>query len=259
MVLGPRHLPSLRRPKWLPLYWSESHHLQEFFNRIANTTFDPLFVSIDFDGAHHFQQIPSENFNYSVGLAILDTRETYIKPSTELIKTHYFIAGSAIYQRKCQKSPVFGGQIIHCKDDMVKNIASLIPKDRCIIILGHDLNLETTTLKILGFDFSAYDITFFDTQKIFSEMTLEGQSSLRFVLEAFNCHYKNLHCAGNDANFILRALLLLALKSFIPQFESDKELTAVMRDVASTPLASTWQPSKEKMKMPRRIKDGPRL
>jgi DNA polymerase III epsilon subunit-like protein len=55
-------------------------------------------------------------------------------------------------------------------------------------------------------------INILDTFRIARELEVPA-SSLQDLLKVFQCPFDKLHCAGNDAHFTLRLLLLLAVKS----------------------------------------------
>jgi DNA polymerase III epsilon subunit-like protein len=94
---------------------------------------------------------------------------------------------------------------------MLRNIESLIPKSRHVVLVGHDIRNDLHAMRSLNFDFPASIISILDTSRITRELDVTV-SSLTDLLEVFQCPFDKLHCAGNDAHFTLRALLLLAIK-----------------------------------------------
>jgi hypothetical protein len=65
--------------------------------------------------------------------------------------------------------------------------------------------------------------------------------TLRRLLLALGCPFTKLHCVGNDANFTLKALLLLAAKNCIRQTGVERRL-AIMKEIAFSPLPQIGNP-----------------
>lgn len=94
---------------------------------------------------------------------------------------------------------------------MLQRIIDCLPRDRNIVLVGHGFRGDLAALKALGFDFQRSSIiAVFDTYRLAQEMG--KQLSLGKLLTEMDCPYSRLHNAGNDANFTLRALILLAIK-----------------------------------------------
>jgi hypothetical protein len=117
---------------------------------------------------------------------------------------------------------------------MLRTVTSLIPPHRQVILVGHDIRNELRVLNLLGFDFSAFSITTLDTQTL-CRGEFAGQAvTLRRLLLALGCPFIKLHRGGNDTNFTLKAVLLLAIRNCV---ESEfKGRVAVMQKIALSPL-----------------------
>ncbi|KAH8881209.1 hypothetical protein GQ53DRAFT_516916 [Thozetella sp. PMI_491] len=100
------------------------------------------------------------------------------------------------------------------------HIESLIPKDRNVILVGHDINNDLKALRGLRFTFPAPLSGILDTLHGTSKIYKSWSGSLGGLLGLLGCPYNGLHCAGNDANFTLRAVLLLSIQSYINQHNS---------------------------------------
>ena len=96
--------------------------------------------------------------------------------------------------------------------------------------MGHDIRHDLRALDLLNFDFSKFNITTLDTQSISHE-----SPTLRRLLLTLGCPFTKLHCGGNDANFILKALSLLAVRNCITQSGIERRL-AIMKENVLSPL-----------------------
>jgi hypothetical protein len=133
---------------------------------------------------------------------------------------------------------------------MLKCINRLICRDRNIVLVGHGLSEDLAVLSSLGFDFQTSIIGIFDTAYISSELEM-SPCSLGRLLDELECPTASLHNAGNDANFTLRALILLAIKGYKMQelnTLSAKENIAArieaLQYVSTTPLPGVKRQSK---------------
>ncbi len=85
---------------------------------------------------------------------------------------------------------------------------------RNVVLVCHGSYSERGFLRNLGIDVTTITplVALFDTLKI-SEYVLGRGLALADLLQTLGCPCHNVHVAGNDANFTLRALLLLGLKT----------------------------------------------
>ena len=97
--------------------------------------------------------------------------------------------------------------------------------------MGHDIRNDLRVLDLLDFNFSNFDITTLDTQAM-----SYGSPILRRLLLTLGCPFTKLHCGGNDANFTLKALLLLAVGDCITQPGTERRL-ATMKEICLNPLS----------------------
>ena len=73
--------------------------------------------------------------------------------------------------------------------------------------------MDIEAFSALGFDFQGIDAVL-DTSLIAQEVGAQ-YSTLGDILVDFNLYVGDLHCAGNDAHFTLRLLLILAVKNLV--------------------------------------------
>ena len=166
-----------------------------------------------------------------VGLAILDTRDLDRVPSTKLISTYNFASGSPGYQARASKKKLFRKSVAVTQDQMLQSIEALIPRDRQVVFVGHNIQHDLRALDLLGFDFSKYQITFLDTQSVSAEIISYKSLTLRRLLLMLDCPFRKLHCGGNDPNFTLKALLLLAIRACVKQARVKRRL-ATLKEIA---------------------------
>ncbi|KAI0968264.1 hypothetical protein F4678DRAFT_482221 [Xylaria arbuscula] len=179
---------------------------------------DFILVSIDFENTNNIRSGFTRSKDCQVGLATLDTRDLQRDDSLpeDLITTYNFITGSADYASRVSSKFTFGKCSVIDPSDIVKNIQSVIPQGRHVILLGFAVHNELNILHRLGFDFSAFtststSSTIVDVHPVAREVLEPWNGGLRRLLRRVGCPYDCLHCGGNDANFTLKASLLLAI------------------------------------------------
>jgi hypothetical protein len=107
------------------------------------------------------------------------------------------------------------------------------------VLVGHGITADLHVLQALGFQFPALLSSVLDTSRVANEVFEIWAGSLRDLLLALQCSFNRLHCAGNDANFTLRALLLLAVEGLTGQQEDQAEncnTLAILRQISTCPI-----------------------
>ena len=117
-------------------------------------------------------------------------------------------------------------------------LESLVPRTRNIALIGHDFKHDLHVLQILKFDLQTSIFGILDTQKIASDLLPDNSSTLSDILQALQCPFDKLHTASNDAHFTLRALLLLAKKSYTHFLINtrNQDTLASIRAIAQVPV-----------------------
>ncbi|KAH8166349.1 hypothetical protein CIB48_g1928 [Xylaria polymorpha] len=177
------------------------------------TLFDAVIVSIDFENVTEIRMGLSQNTNCQVGIAILDTKELRYHLDQTPISTFNYATGSAAYIAKASRRFLFGkstpaSSILDC-------IKSCIPHNRNIVLVGYGLSSDLQAMRSLGFQFLEGEFTAIDIFRLANEVFGKWSGSLGDLLSRLECPHFGLHCAGNDANFTLQALLLLTAQGFI--------------------------------------------
>ncbi|KIV83258.1 hypothetical protein PV11_05303 [Exophiala sideris] len=181
---------------------------------------DILVVSIDFEGLQSIMAATTVSQG-QLGIAVLDTRDLSTSlpsspPIESMITTYNFVTGLPLYCATAARRFLFGETIPIFKQEMLEKLESIIPRTRDIILVGHGFQGDQQVLRYLNFDLQKSILSILDTGKIAREV-LASSGSLRDILTRLGCPFAQLHSAGNDANFTPRALLLLAVKSYIGQ------------------------------------------
>ena len=196
--------------------------LQSIFGLQNSPISDAIIVSFDLEplkpGAPDISQM---------GVSILDTRCLSLdisKSTGSLLTRHFVIGGQKRFRRQGMK--FYFGTSEYLTDDKVNEVIlkQLYIHDeikgqgyRNIILVGHGLRSDLAVLRKRGIFIQDIPtiIAKFDTTYIAMEV-LGIKSSLYHLLKILDCPHKNLHIAGNDANYTLRALLLLTYYGLRP-------------------------------------------
>lgn len=97
--------------------------------------------------------------------------------------------------------------------DMRDTLETMIPEGREVVLVGHSMKADLAVLSRLGSGLEQRARAVLDTRSIAWEVFDQPKpSSLIQLLRALGVRCGELHCAGNDAYFTLRALLALAVK-----------------------------------------------
>ena len=201
-------------------------------NENENEYTDILFVCFDFENG---QQIKSHAASGTfgnrkilaqAGISIFDPRILSSNSSKEVLTTYNFGFGGSPSNRRNVDRKFFFGETIWLSQlaNLLPSIEKLLDRSRNIVLVGHGLNGDCQTLRSLGFDFDSSIVGYIDTADV--ARTIFGQPSgqyepptvttfrLKDLLARLGLIVEGCHIGGNDANFTLRALLLLAVEIF---------------------------------------------
>lgn len=231
--------------------------LQQLQELLFNSPLDPVFIAIDFERTQFIINNFSTCSDTEVGISILDARNFNPREKVALkLKTYNFVTGSGLYHAKATKKFLWGTSEKIQPKEMLSCIDKLICRNRKIVLVGHGVQAEMAVLTALGFDFQPSIIAILDTSYISFELEI-SPCSLGRLLNVLECPISNsrLHNAGNDANFTLRALILLAIKAYKMQ-ELNTLLTRednwarieALQDIATRPVLGV----KQKTRKPRK-------
>jgi hypothetical protein len=193
---------------------------------------DVLFVCFDFENG---QQIKSHAASGSfgnrkilaqAGISIFDPRKLPSTSSKEALTTYNFgLGGSPSHRRNVDRKFFFGETIwLSQLSNPLTSMEKLLDRSRNIVLVGHGLNGDCQVLQSLGFYFDSSIVGYIDTadaaRAIFGPLSGQDEAPtvttfrLKDLLAKLGLVVEGCHVAGNDANFTLRALLLLAVEGF---------------------------------------------
>ncbi len=211
---------------------------------------NPVFIAIDLECLSNLKQDSSKNLNGQVGVAILDSRDLISSPPRTAISTYNFVTGSPSYCAATAKKYLFNKTITIHQRDILSSLESLVPRTRNIILVGHDIRNDLQVLQLLGFNLYTSIGGILDTRRIASKILPYIPVRLSSILSELRCPFQNLHTAGNDAYFTLRALLLLAIKDY-PAEEVDsnhQEILSALKAITNVSVPRKSDPQSKNIK-----------
>ena len=205
---------------------------------------DVVLIAIDFEKLVNIEAGFARRQSCQVGLAILDTKKINQGSLDKLISTYNFVTGPPSYYKRVGQNFSFGESTRIHPSEIVDRIQSLIPPGRNVVLVGHGIACDLCALQILGFQFPVRLSSIIDTSRIAQEIL--GKKWIRLVdlLERLESPFDkiDLHCAGNDATFTLRALLLLAARGFSNQerdLDGDCDMIDLLQQLSNYPTPYT--------------------
>ncbi|KAL2073027.1 hypothetical protein VTL71DRAFT_10351 [Oculimacula yallundae] len=227
------------------------------FDNLASdvSNLDALFISIDFENPDKIASCAKSGLlddspYVSVGISILDTRDLHNArlPASRVVgKTYNICVGNNKIRKQWQdRRFLFGKTIWIPKLKYMKpSIELAIDRSRNIIFVGQAFDIELKVLRELGVDLKTSVVGTIDTYKLdeanTKEVPLGGNRSLKGILARLGLPVECCHIGGNDANYTLRAMLLLTAEGFSRSKEemTDAEVERVsrLRAIALSPIA----------------------
>jgi hypothetical protein len=190
---------------------------------------DIVFVCVDTEFTSNGQKLCGQEFQ--LGIATLDTRGllsliSQPQPANpkraDILQTRNFCVASPEYCLKVWRRYAFGESETVRLDELKLPV---IPT-RDIVLVTHDGSNDLRFIKELGIDIRP--ICTLDTQMVAqSPLQLTHKASLKELLTILECPSQYMHVAGNDANFTLRALLMLSVRDLDPAQCTKAQLTAM--------------------------------
>lgn len=197
---------------------------------------DVVFVSFDVE---YLSRIQYDSYGKisQIGISMLDTRHFTSENPTGSLKTLHFVVGGHKRLVHTSRKFYFGTSEHVDESETSVNEAILkllhIPDERSsdpkkyrnIVLVGHGLRCDLLILRYRGIIFEKIGtiIAKLDTTYIAKEV-LGMNFRLRKLLQMLQCPDENCHNAGNDANFTLRALLMLAYYGLRPYASSPEAI-----------------------------------
>lgn len=203
---------------------------------------DVLVVAIDIDNPRC--RLPLQDQSYHIGLSILDTRclASRIDDVSKTIMSYQFINDNSKSCRTAKKRFLFGETETMLLSNLAPRLADLV-KGRDYVLVGHGTKEDIKLLNQLQPDIAGNAAYLFDTVKVAQfPLQLYYRYSLEKLLDELGIKYANLHAAGNDAHFALKALLMLAVRDGLPEQHREtsgrreEELFLALEIIAHAPV-----------------------
>ena len=172
---------------------------------------DVVFTAVDFEDIMNCFR---KRGKCQAGIAILDTRDFVSQVQTPGISTFNFVVGPAPYYKCCNRRFLFGKTLKIENKDIRQNLEALISRRRNNILVGHGTGRDLKILKHLSFELESSIVDILDTQKLAAQMLPNPRARLCEILTDLQCPFQCLRNAGNDANFTMRPLLLLEIRTY---------------------------------------------
>ena len=116
--------------------------LQEILGLMSGLTCNIVLVAIDIENITNLKRgLPTDSF-CEVGLTTLDIKNIDGELSNEPISSHNFTSGPSGYQERAVRRFEFWKLVAVTQDEMIEIIRMLLPRDRQIIFVGHDIQNE---------------------------------------------------------------------------------------------------------------------
>ncbi|KAK2036842.1 hypothetical protein LZ31DRAFT_439492, partial [Colletotrichum somersetense] len=178
---------------------------------------DVLVVGLDIDTFQGYEQLIKDQ-QLHVGVSVLDTRvmeDMLLKPTTanyqEAITSYQFTVGDSAYCKRASNRFLFGTSQPVAIDELKPRIDALLSQRDCILVL-HGTDSDLKILRHLAIDLPSRSLYVIDTNKAAQyPLQLCYRYGLEKLLESLEIPFANLHAAGNDAHYCLRALLMIAV------------------------------------------------
>lgn len=172
----------------------------------------PIIMAIDFENTCNIKNGFSKSRDCQLGIATLDTRflSQPLQRKQKIISTHNYISGSDSYIKRASKKYAFGKSTVIQTSEICRRISEALPEGRDVILLGHAIRNELEVLHALGSNLGRSVLQIVDTFRVANEVFEFWAGSLGDLLTRLECPFDSLHSAGNDANYTLKAALLLA-------------------------------------------------
>ncbi|EFZ03568.1 DnaQ-like (or DEDD) 3'-5' exonuclease superfamily protein [Metarhizium robertsii] len=203
---------------------------------------DVLLVAVDVDTGGGYEVIsPGQSFH--IGVSILDTRHlitTQLRDPAAAISSHQFINTDSRPCRWAARSFLFGDTERIALPDFTTRFARLTA-GRAYVLVAHGTREEIKFLNNLDPGIAAPAAYIMDTVKAAQHpLQLYYRYSIEKLLDEFAIPYANLHAAGNDAHFALKALLMIAVRDGRRAPETtaaSQELFRTLDAIAHAPVA----------------------
>ncbi|CZR68550.1 uncharacterized protein PAC_18449 [Phialocephala subalpina] len=189
---------------------------------------DAVLVCIDFENGPSVVENPKSTKLYSqMGVCIFDARVLSSRSDFDperVLETYNFSTRNTEKWR--DQLFIFGKTEETTLKGLYSKLDELLDRSRNNILIGHDVEHEIAVINALGFDIDARFSAILDTQDMMKWLWLPEKYKqvkypprhvldvrLESLLSRIGVEFADLHIGGNDANFTLKAFLLLWLRA----------------------------------------------
>ncbi|CAH0049036.1 unnamed protein product [Clonostachys solani] len=207
-------------------------------------------VAVDIDS---LQEDKNTVYQAHIGISIIDA-QSLLHPSLDnlaAIESHHLVVGSPKFERIKANRFLFGDWENIPRPAIKQHINEILQGPETTLVF-HEGGREISVLERLDIQLSQYRVI--DTTTLVrSPVPPRYKYSLEALLQELGIPFANLHSAGNDAHFILRALLMLAVRYAEGQQEANlpdwahPDLVQTAREISQAPRPLT---KAEKMETP---------
>ncbi|UPL00654.1 hypothetical protein LCI18_011588 [Fusarium solani-melongenae] len=198
---------------------------------------DALLVSVDVDTGGGYETISLEQ-SFHIGVSIFDTRclAQKLDDPRDAITSYQFINRDSRPCKWAAKSFLFGETELMTLHDIASRI-SLLTKDRDYVLVAHGVEEDVNVLNNIDPKIVNRASYVLDTVKAAQfPLQLSYRYSVEKLLDELGIGYAKLHAAGNDAHFVLKALLMIAVRDGqMVREPGDEELCRYLEAVVHAP------------------------
>lgn len=234
-----RNLPGWKEPPC----WPDT--ASTWRSQKPNTRFkDVTLVGIDIDELQ--EQDDGIPISFHIGISILHTKDLHDRchaplPLTDsqanIIRSYHWAVEDSQYFSKNDDRFCFGKRRCIALSDFEESLKKLLGPFDPLILVVHGISRERMVLRKLNINLNP--IFEIDTTKAARYPLQElHDSTLRKLLRGFDmpCADGLLHFAGNDAHFVLRVLLMIAVRDARRELKDIPAWVPVFEAVARAPL-----------------------
>lgn len=225
-----------------------------------------IFVAFDFefhkDRRRSSHQRRGPGLIDEVGVSTLDTCDLLSQPVSSSTVCELIVSESRRIPKQIplnRPTFLFGTSEVIVREELEQYLNSKILKRdenggyRNVVVAGHEIRAERLAMKNIGIDL--YDIERYPSvvgildTRLLSYLVLERRpeftynTSLDGILQSFGVPFRKeyMHIAGNDANFTLKALLMIAVWSVegLKLNPDQISMVAKLKAIAQTPIDDT--------------------
>lgn len=197
-----------------------------------------VFVAIDFENVHGLLALRScheNDINAQMGIAILDPVHLKGETHPSTIQSIQFASGHEAYIRGASRKFLFGETVVCKSIEFAAQLASLLPSDRPFLLVAQKSTTDRAVLRNIGLDIDNWPqlAGIVDTYPMSGDVFHTGRAfgSLAKILTKLGIGWNrgDLHSAGNDAHYTLRAAILLAERGYLESCPSPDTEDAIIR------------------------------